>query len=373
VTRALVTHAHSRAAVAGIRAFGAAEVRVVALADRRGAAGLVSRWASDRAVGPPSDPPGPWLECIAELAQRHGPVVVYPGQEEGAGALGRAPLPPEAIVPYPAGGAVEALRDKGQLTTLSRAAGIASPAVLVEGAAAHVAADPPDVPCVLKSPALSDALPVALMCATAGELRSALEALPDDEPVIVQERAAGRLIAVSVVIDRDGRVVARFQQEAIRLWPPDAGASSLGRSVAPDPDLIERVAHLLRSAGYWGLAQVQLLDTPRGPAAIDVNPRFYGSLPLATRAGVNLPYAWHCVALGDQPPPERPYRVGVTYRWMEGELIAAWTGDRERLRHRPPRPVAGAMWAWDDPLPGVVLAAHAAAPRLKRLTGRFSG
>ena len=372
VTRALVTHAHSRAAVAGIRALGAAGVGVVALAAQRDAAGLASRWASERSVGPPSDPPGPWIDHIAKLARRHGPVVVYPGQEEGAGPLAGAPLPEEAVVPYPAGGAVEALRDKGRLAGLSRDAGIASPAVLAEGPAGAVAGDPPAAPCVVKSPGLSDTLPVAIMCATDAELREALEALPEDEPVIVQERAAGALIAVSVVLDRDGRVVARFQQEALRLWPPSAGASSLGRSVAPDAGLVERVAHLLRSAGYWGLAQVQLIGTPRGPAAIDANPRFYGSLPLATRAGVNLPYAWHRVALGEAAPPERAYRVGVTYRWMEGELTAAWNGDRARLRTRPPRPVAGAMWDWADPLPGVVLAAHAAAPRLRRLTGRLS-
>ena len=372
MARALVTHAHSRAAVAGIRALGAAGVDVVALAAHRDAAGLLSRWASERALGPPSDPDGPWIDRVAELARRHGPLVVYPGQEEGAGVLAGAPLPDAAILPYPPRDAVDALRDKARLTTLSRDAGIASPAVLAEGPAATVAAHPPSAPCVLKSPGLSEALPVALMCETAADLREALDDLPGDEPVIVQERAAGALIAVTVVLDRDGAIVARFQQEALRLWPPSAGASSLGRSVAPDADLVERVAQLLRSAGYWGLAQVQLIGTPRGPAAIDVNPRFYGSLPLATRAGVNLPYAWHRVALGEKPAPERAYRTGVTYRWMEGELTAAWNGDRARLRTRPPRPVAGAMWAWDDPLPGVVLAAHAAAPRLRRIAGRLS-
>jgi predicted ATP-grasp superfamily ATP-dependent carboligase len=179
-------------------------------------------------------------------------------------------------------------------------------------------------------------------------------------------------VAVTVVLDRDGAIVARLQQSALRLWPTTAGASSLGQTVPPDPDLIERVAALLRAAGYWGLAQIQLVDTPAGPRAIDVNPRFYGSLPLARAAGVNLALAWHQVAVGEQPRPQLDYRVGVTYRWLEGELTAAWNGERSRLRNRPPAPRAGAMWAWDDPAPGLVLAADAAAPRLRRLTGRLS-
>lgn len=370
--RALVTHAHSRAAVAGIRALGSAGVEVTALASDRSAAGLWSRHAAHRAVGPGSESPGAWREAVAGLARRHGPLVVYPGQEEGIGTLLEGGAMEDVVVPYAGLEAVDALRDKRRMATLSRAAGIASPEVLAEGTAAGVAQLGPRTPCVLKSPGLSDALPVALMCASDSELREALEGLPGDEPVIVQELADGPLLAVSVVLDRDGAVVARFQQAALRLWPTRAGASSLGRSVAPNDDLIERVAELLRSAGYWGLAQIQLVGTSRGPAAIDVNPRFYGSLPLATAAGVNLPLAWHQVATGERPRPQLDYRAGVTYRWLEGELTAAWNGERGRLRTRAPRPRAGAMWTWDDPAPGLVLAAHAAAPRLRRLAPRIS-
>ena len=368
-----MTHAHSRAAVAGIRAFGAAGIEVVALAARRDAAGLWSRHTDARAVGPGTETPEAWIDTIADIARRNGPLVVYPGQEEGVAALWNHALPADAIVPYPGPEPLAALRDKGRLATLSRDAGIASPAVLAEGPAATIAANPPPAPTVLKARDFSDAVPAAVVCETDEALRAALAALPPDEPVVVQERVDGRLIAISVVIDRNGATVARFQQEALRLWPTAAGASSLARSVAPDDDLVERVAALLRSAGYWGLAQVQLLETPRGPAAIDVNPRFYGSLPLAGRAGVNLPQAWHAVTLGNRPPPQRPYRTDVVYRWLEADLAAAWKGDRSRLNPPAPRPRAGAMWAWDDPLPGVLLASHATAPALRGLARKLRG
>jgi predicted ATP-grasp superfamily ATP-dependent carboligase len=186
----------------------------------------------------------------------------------------------------------------------------------------------------------------------------------------VQERAEGTLIAVSLVLDPGGRVVARFQQAARRLWPTRAGASSVAVSVAPDERLVERAAALLRAAGFWGLAQVQLVDAANGPAVIDVNPRFYGSLPLALAAGVNLPAAWHAAAIGREPAPVGPYTVGVTYRWLEAELTAAYNGEVGRLRHRAPRPRVGAMWAGDDPVPSVLLAAEAATARVRRRVGR---
>ena len=372
VLPALVTHAHSRAAVAGIRALGAADVEVAAIAAQRSAAGLWSRHTDIRATGPESDDADAWRARIAELAARHGPIVVYPGQEEGIAPLVREPVAPGVVLPYPGADAVERVRDKRELHTLSRTAGCPSPDVLAEGPAATVLESLPPTPCVLKSPGLSDALPAALMCDSDDMLRRALEDVPGDEPVIVQEHVDGALVAVTVVLDRDGTVVARLQQSALRLWPTTAGASSLGRTVPPDLDLIERVATLLRTAGYWGLAQIQLLGTDSGPRAIDVNPRFYGSLPLAKAAGVNLPLAWHQVAIGERPRPQLDYRVGATYRWLEGELTAAWRGERSRLRTRPRAPRAGAMWAWEDPVPGLVLASDVLAPRLRRLTGRLS-
>jgi predicted ATP-grasp superfamily ATP-dependent carboligase len=372
VLPALVTHAHSRAAVAGVRALGAAGIKVVAVASNRSAAGLWSRHAAVRATGPDSDDAEAWRTHVFGLASRHGPLVVYPGQEEGIAPLVREPVPEGVLLPYPGSAAVERLRDKRELAALSSEAGLGSPAVLAEGRASAVLESLPPAPSVLKSPGLSTALPVALMCESEDDLRRALEQVPGEEHVIVQERADGPLVAVTVVLDRDGAMVARLQQAALRLWPTTAGASSLGRTVAPDPDLVERVAALLRAAGYWGLAQVQLVHTARGPAAIDINPRFYGSLPLARAAGVNLAEAWHRVASGERARPQLDYRVGVTYRWLEGELTAAWNGERARLRTRPPAPRAGAMWAWDDPAPGLVLAAGAAAPRLRRLTARLS-
>ncbi|HEX8104443.1 MAG TPA: ATP-grasp domain-containing protein, partial [Solirubrobacteraceae bacterium] len=266
------------------------------------------------------------------------------------------------IVPYASAESLRRLRDKTALAGLAEAAGLAAPLTLAEGPAGALAADPPPAPCVVKSTwGKGGPLPVTRLVETDAELRALLEELPPDHPLLIQERLAGPLIGLAVVIDRDGRLVARFQQVALRLWPLHAGGSSVAISVAPDPALCEHTAALLRGAGFWGLAQVQFLTGARGPALIDVNPRYYGSMPLATAAGVNLPAAWQAVALGERLGDPPLYREGVTYRWLEADLRAALHGSRGHLRPVRPRPSAGTQWAADDPLPAALLVAQAVA------------
>ena len=128
---------------------------------------------------------------------------------------------------------------------------------------------------------------------------------------------------------------------------------------------------MLAEAGYWGLAQVQFIDTPDRPELIDVNPRFYGSLALALAAGVNLPAVWHAVVTGGPVTAPGRYRVGVTYRWLEAELMAALHGRPRLIARRAPAPRTGAMWSRDDPRPGVLLGARAAAGWASRQASRL--
>jgi predicted ATP-grasp superfamily ATP-dependent carboligase len=364
---ALVTDAHIRWSVAGIRALGRAGVGVAALAPRRAGAGLWSRYTRAREIGTDSIADGAgFAAAVARVARDRGPLVVYPGHEQAIDALLGSRLPPEAILPYPGAEVTQRLRDKRSLANAARAAGIETPRMLAQGTAGELRSTPPPAPCVVKATRPGGALDRTLVAATTAELGAILAGLPQGEPLVVQELAEGPLIGLALVIQRDGGVAARFQQVARRTWPSDAGGSTLAFSMRPDDGLVERSARMLAAGGYWGLAQLQFLATSRGPALIDVNTRFYGSLPLALAAGVNLPAAWHAVALGRPLPSAGPYRVGVSYRWLEAEAAAAFRGSWRILARRAPRPSSGAMWAADDPLPSVILALESAAAKLRR-------
>lgn len=370
---ALVTEGHSRASLAGVRALGDAGLRVLTTGPTRGAAACWSRGTTVRALCPLPDKPG-FVERVGELAAEYGPLVVHGSQEEALEPLTRAMdrLPPEAIVPYPGPEPLDLLRDKAGLAALGARVGLIAPSTLAEGPAGTVAADPPSGPCVVKSTGVSLAIPAARTTDTPGELAALLKSLPPEEPVVVQERLEGPLVGFALVLDREGRIVAQLQQVARRLYPSVAGAMSLGVSVAPDRELGERCRALLLDTGFWGLAQLDFIDSPRGPALIDVNPRYYGSLPLARAAGVNFAAAWQAVALGERLPAPGPYREGVVYRWLEGDVQAALHGSRGHLRPPRPRASSGAVWAADDPVPSALSSAVTAwAPFKRRLRDRF--
>lgn len=368
---ALVTDAHIPSAVSGIRALGRTGLAVAALAPHRSAAGLWSRYSASRTVGPDSvtDPDG-FVAAVQRVVERHGRLVVYPGQDEALNALVAASLTADATLPYPGPEPLAALRDKSRLADLATDAGLATPSTLASGPADELlSADLPDG-AVVKPSQPGGGFAEVRLADSHDDLRAVLATVPSDEEVVLQERLSGRLMAMSVVVDRDGRLARRFQQMALRTWPPDAGISSLAVSVDPDEALAEACRALLAAAGYWGLAQLQFIDSPGGRRLIDVNTRFYGSLALALAAGVNLPAAWHAVTLERPAGAPEPYRAGVSYRWLEADAMAAMRGITGRLFARGPRPRTGPMWARDDLSASAVFAAAAVGGGIRRRISR---
>jgi predicted ATP-grasp superfamily ATP-dependent carboligase len=371
---ALVPDVHFRGAVAGVRGLGRAGLGVLAVGPTPAAAGLWSRHARARAVAPEvSRHPESFARELFVLAERHGPLAIYPSREETVDVLlaSSQRAPREATIPYPGPGPVAVLRDKARLPDLARAHGLGAPHMYFHGEAAGLAGAGLPFPFLLKPPVKGAVLDYPRVVESPADLEPIVAALPPRERVIAQERVAGELMSLVLVIARDGRVAARFQQRACRTWPPGAGPSTLARSVPLDYGLIERSRALLADVGYWGLAQLQFVDSRPEPALIDVNVRYYGSLPLALRSGVNLPAILHGVTMGREAAEPPPYRAGVTYRWLENELVAALHGHLRALVPPPGRPRVGAMWARDDPVPGLLLGASALGRWLRRrLPGR---
>ena len=374
---ALVTNTHVPSVLAGLRSLGRAGLRVVAVDSGRAAPGLWSRYAAARALAPDPDvDPDGFVEAVGALAEQHGPLVVFPGEDEAVNALmaARHGLPEQLILPYPGPEPMAELRDKRRVPELASASGLATPQTLLAGTAGELAGGEVPDAAVIKPVRTGSALRHAVIAESAEELRAELAALPADEEVLLQERLTGRLMALAVVVGRDGALVRRFQQVAIHTWPADAGPSSLAVGMEPDEELAEGARSMLASAGYWGMAHLQFIESDAGPRLIDVNTRFYGSITLALASGVDLPVAWHAVALDRPAGRPEPYRVGVHYTWLEADLIAALRGFRGRLFPRPPKPRTGPMWARDDLVPSAMSAVLAVTGALgRRIRERLHG
>ncbi len=153
----------------------------------------------------------------------------------------------------------------------------------------------------------------------------------------------------------DGELRAVVHQAYRRIWPIGCGVASAAVTVDTDHTTERQLPSLLR--GHNGVFQVRLI----GDYGLDVNPRVYGSLPLAVKAGVNLPAVACKSAVGRTGGLLRA-QPGVEYRWLEGEVrhflarvgsgdVGAATAIREL---RPRRGTAYSVESWRDPRPSVV-------------------
>jgi predicted ATP-grasp superfamily ATP-dependent carboligase len=319
------------------------------------------RWSHD--VPAVQDGLPAYLDAVARAIQERQYDVVLPGDDADLLALswGREQLP--ALLPYASHDVVVRAVDKLELTQLATRAGLAAPDTVHADSAAVAATR---VPVVVKArlhwspddPGAERHV-FAVECDTREEV---VRAVADMQSVggvpLLQQRVDGQLMAVSVVIDQDGRLLAVSQQVSDRL---SLRRTSVRAHTTPlDRDLVERVRVLLADLGWYGLANVQFLRDSAGvPHIIDLNGRFYGSLSLAIRSGADLPAVWVSDALGQPAGPIQESRPGVRFHAFEEDLRRARVvreGGMLRDVARSLAAVAGSAhttWSPEDPRPAL--------------------
>ncbi len=138
----------------------------------------------------------------------------------------------------------------------------------------------------------------------------------------------------------------------------------------PRKDLVAAVEVLLRTVGWEGIFELEVLAFPDGRlAAMDLNPRLFGWLALAIRAGADLPAIWCDFLLGRKRAPVVA-RPGLRYRWEEAEACSlVWLLRQGHVRKAaalvlPRRDVVHAYFRWRDPAPLLARSAEMLARRL---------
>jgi len=160
-------------------------------------------------------------------------------------------------------------------------------------------------------------------CQTFDELMQCLRRFePAGTYPLIQEYAAGNGLGQFVLM-KDGQAHYTFQHYRVHEWPPEGGASSLCESVPAHlhRDLMDKSIALLRELGWEGVAMVEYrYDPATGDAALmEINGRFWGSLPLAYHAGAHFPYLYYRLFGLGLPVDGPAYRAGVRCRYMVPE------------------------------------------------------
>lgn len=336
----------SRSALAAVRALARASYRVVVATPARISLAAASTACSQRVPIPRSSNPDHADAVRAELDR--GPyLTALPSSDASLRALS-------------APGAQ--FLDKHELGIRAAAAGLPQIAdeVFPTGRALVAAAGRLDFPCVYKAD--SPSVNVGRASAPTDLLR--LEHV--SSRVIVQPYVEGSMSAVAGLV-WGGQLVMAVHQRYLRTWPNPCGTASAAVTVKPDPGAERAVLALLE--GYEGMFQAQFI----GPHAIDLNPRVYGSMPLAVAAGINLPAAL-CDSIAGRPVATARAEAGIHYRWLEGDirhvadrLGAGTMGVRALVRELAPRRhTAYSVVSIRDPGPFLARIRHAAAEAARR-------
>ena len=106
-----------------------------------------------------------------------------------------------------------------------------------------------------------------------------------------------------------------------------------------DPERERATAAFMRELDWSGVFNLQLIERDGRDYVIDLNPRFYVSLTLAVKAGINLPAIWVALLLGDEAPEIGDFRPGMRFRQEKGDpraIAAELRRGNFAARARPP-------------------------------------
>jgi protein-tyrosine-phosphatase/predicted ATP-grasp superfamily ATP-dependent carboligase len=206
---------------------------------------------------------------------------------------------------------------------------------------------------------------------------------------LFQEYCAGVGVGIEILI-HGGHPLVIFQHRRLKELPLTGGGSVVAVSEQPDPILAKQAVALLREIGWEGAAMVEFRYNPikREGILMEVNGRYWGSLPLAIRAGIDFPfYEWQ-LAHGERPAIPKSYRYGLKTRWLLGDIRRLQMLLTETETDSFPRPSIGnelirfvrdfapttrsAVWSWSDPLPALDQLRTALRQLVKALISRFT-
>jgi D-aspartate ligase len=347
--------------LAAIRSLGRAGIRVLALDHRPNALGFRSRYAEPLVSPDPRAGESRFVAFVRAL----GEVVVFPTHDQELNAIARHLGDLPVLAPFPAWDLLERVQSKRAQLEQAEDAGVAVPRTVYPGSAAEARAAAEEIgfPVLVKPEH-----PVefkrrfrrqAFRCDTLQQVGDAYVQAEEFAPM-VQELVPGdddTLYTVGSYLTSDGRALGVFCGRKLQQTPRGIGTCRVGEAVwVQEP--VDDALRLLRGFGYFGLSQVEFKRDARDGLfkLMEINPRLWQWHGLAAACGVDLPRIAYADLIGEVRADSA--MDGLGKRWA----ITLLPGERPALQ-RPP--YVDAVFARDDPKPGIVHLAHVVRSALR--------
>lgn len=338
---ALILDGHLKSALSAVRSLGKHGVRVICGAERGSAMALHSKYAHEVFVyASPKLKPDQFTADIKNATQKiFGSTgekpIVFAFSDATALLLSRhrGELEPFCTLPMPADEAIEIAADKKRTYEFAKEHLVPTIRTYTTNEYDLVA-----YPAVVKNRhsivwskgKSTSASGSATFVFDRKGLENALAMITEEagESPLVQEFVQGDEYGIEMVC-RKGKPVALFAHKRIRSLSPRGGAAVVKETAHPSPEVaqMEAYARTLCAVLAWeGPVMVEFkIDARSGQVLLmEINGRFWGSLPLAIHAGVDFPYLTYKLAQNDMADfVSRPYRF-VRSRHFLGDCKWLW-------------------------------------------------
>lgn len=342
-SQVLVLGDDSRAFLAVVRSLGRHGLGVhVAPFDHASVALRSRHIAAVHRLPPYNLDPAAWGQAVRALLEAHRFALVVPCDDRSILPLQRHPEVWEGTrVALPNPEAFAAFFDKQATRELAQQAGVAvapgealGPAPMGASEAAALVARY-GLPLALKPRHSFELEQIAsrrsvTILHTEAALAEALATLEHPEHYLVEGFFEGSGVGVSILA-AEGEILQAFQHHRVFESGP-TGGSTYRVSAALDPGLEQATAALARATRLHGVAMFEYRrNMATGQAVLlEVNARFWGSLPLAIAAGIDFPALLYDLLVKGERHPRVAYRVGQYARSLGNDAyrLVGDLGDR---------------------------------------------
>ncbi len=363
------------------RSLGRRGVPVIGLHHHAGEPAVRSRYAQVRLLSPVEDDPQAWLDLLLEEGRSLGGhmAVLFPAADAHWLFMARHR---EVLGKYfrfalPADGDLEIWPGKPFQYAAAARAGIPTPLTFFPRSREQLAAlgVRMQYPCLVK-PAFSHKWLSVYKNHKLSFVRTPEElvevgqdAMDKGLEILIQEYVPGgddSIYTFQAYANADGRVLRSSVRKKLRQYPPHFGSGCMAVSVR-EPRVEELGRGLMESLRFHGIGSVEFKWDGRDGQfklmELNVRPGLMTALSLAD--GSDVIWAAYRDISGEPNKSTRSYRVGVRLVYLENDIKAFWyyrcrgqltfLGWLRSLLGR----TRDLYYAWDDPMPSVVLVLRA--------------
>lgn len=340
----LVLDANGQAGLSVIRSLGRQGVTVTAGSDVRFSLGRLSHQSASAYLYPdPNASSERFVRHLVDYLETAHHSIVIPIRDSTSAVLSKHKADIEetgTTVAVEDWKTFDQAYDKGRLFSLAESLNVAAPESFDPSSVAAVSEIAPDIPYpAIVKPRSKTAWDESGKCyytrvddthyvESPVELVATYESLLEEYPVL-EEQAHYPLIQESidgtttttVVLAKEGDILTHFQEKRIRTYPSSGGSSTLLLGLR-DPRMLASAREVISALDCTGPAMVEFMRTPDGePYLIEVNGRYWGSLPFAIRSGVDIPWQYYRLLNGlDVEPPDYSQTASLHHRLLYGDI-----------------------------------------------------